>query len=160
MKKSAKRPVRYWLMKSEPDVYSIEDLKRDGKSPWTGVRNYQARNFMRDEMQVGDLVLFYHSNAEPPGVAGIAKIASAAYPDFTALDAASEYYDPKASTQNPIWMMVDVAFVKKFPRIVSLDELRAESVLSDMLVLRRGMRLSVQPVIDAHALHIMTLSAR
>ncbi len=141
---------RHWLMKSEPDVYSIDDLKRDGKTPWTGVRNYQARNFMRDDMRIGDLVLFYHSNAEPPGVAGIGRVACAAYPDFTARDRTSEYFDPKATDEHPVWMLVDVAFVKKFPRLVSLGDLRDDPALKTLLVLRRGMRLSIQPVEPAH----------
>ena len=159
MKKPDAQKIRYWLMKSEPDVYSIDDLQRDGKTPWTGVRNYQARNFMRDEMRVGDLVLFYHSNAEPPGVAGLGRVCSAAYPDFTARDHKSEYFDPKASDENPIWMLVEVAFVRKFKQVISLDELRADPRLRDMLVLKRGMRLSVQPVDAAHAARILDLSA-
>ncbi len=142
--KSEKR--RCWLMKSEPDVYSIDDLARDGTTPWTGVRNYQARNFMRDAMRVGDEVLFYHSNAVPPGVAGIARVCREAYPDPTARDPASEYYDPRASAEKPVWMMVDVAFVEKFPALVSLEALRAEPALSGLLVIKKGMRLSVQPV--------------
>jgi len=150
MKKSPERTVRYWLMKSEPDVYSIDDLKRDGSSPWTGVRNYQARNFMRDEMRVGDLVLFYHSNAEPPGVAGVARVVREAHPDPTARDAKSEYYDPKATEQNPIWMMVDVGHVRTFNKLVSLDTLRTTPALREMLVLKKGMRLSVQPVDPGH----------
>jgi predicted RNA-binding protein with PUA-like domain len=145
-------------MKSEPDVYSIDDLKRDGQTPWTGVRNYQARNFMRDEMRVGDLVLFYHSNAEPPGVAGIGRVACPAYPDFTARDPKSEYYDPKATEANPIWMMVEVAFVEKFARVVSLDALRREPALGGMLVLKKGQRLSVQPVDAAHFRAVIALT--
>lgn len=145
-------------MKSEPDVYSIDDLKRDGSTPWTGVRNYQARNFMRDGMRAGDLVLFYHSNAEPPGVAGIGRVAREAYPDFTAREPKSEYYDPKATGENPVWMMVDVAFVEKFPRVVSLDELRGEPALKEMLVLKKGQRLSVQPVDPAHYHKVLALA--
>ncbi len=141
---------RYWLMKSEPDVYSIDDLARDRSTPWTGVRNYQARNYMRDDMRVGDQVLFYHSNAEPPGIAGIARVVRAAHPDSSALDPTSPYHDPKATKDNPIWLHVDVGFEKKFHRVVSLDELRAEPALAGMLVLKRGMRLSVQPVDPVH----------
>ncbi len=137
---------RYWLMKSEPDVYSIDDLQRDGVTSWEGVRNYQARNIMRDEMQLGDLVLFYHSNAKPPGVAGIGRICKAAHPDLTAQDKASPYYDAKASEENPIWMLVDVEFIAKFPEFVSLDKLKQDDQLAGMLVCKRGMRLSVQPV--------------
>jgi predicted RNA-binding protein with PUA-like domain len=156
----SKSPARYWLMKSEPDVYSIDDLKRDGKTPWTGVRNYQARNFMRDEMRVGELVLFYHSNAEPPGVAGIGQVACKAYPDFMARDPKSEYFDPKATDENPIWMMVEVKFVKKFDQVISLEQLKREEALKDMLVLKRGMRLSVQPVTAGHFNHIVAMAGR
>jgi len=159
MSKSSKSPIkpRYWLMKSEPEVYSIEHLARDRKTPWTGVRNYQARNFMRDEMRVGDLVLFYHSNAEPSGVAGVARVVREAYPDPTARDPGSEYFDAKATDQNPIWMMVEVGYVRTFEQLVTLDALRGEPVLRDMLVLKRGMRLSVQPVSVAHFEHICKL---
>ncbi len=151
-------PVRrYWLMKSEPDVFSIDDLESQGRTSWDGVRNYQARNFMRDEMQVGDLVLFYHSNAKPPGVAGLARVCTRAHPDVSAQDPRSEYHDPKASPDNPIWMMVDVAFVAKFPAFVSLDRLKQEQILADMLVLRRGMRLSVQPVERDHFERVVEL---
>ena len=155
--KQSAQGKQYWLMKSEPDVYSIDDLARDKTSPWTGVRNYQARNFMRDAMQVGDLVLFYHSNAEPSGVAGVAKVVRRAYPDFTAQDRKSEYFDPKAKPADPIWMMVDVGFVEKFVRIVSLDILRQEPALAGMLVLKRGMRLSVQPVQEKDFLKVCEL---
>jgi predicted RNA-binding protein with PUA-like domain len=143
-------PRQYWLMKSEPDVFSIADLQAKGTSCWDGVRNYQARNYMRDQMRVGDLVLFYHSNANPSGVAGLARVCSAAYPDHTALDPKSDYHDPKASRENPIWMMVDVEFISTFRRFVSLDELKAEKALADMLVLRPGQRLSIQPVEARH----------
>ena len=137
-------------MKTEPDVYSIDDLKRDGVTSWTGVRNYQARNFMRDDMKVGDRVLFYHSNAEPPGIAGIAEVCREAHPDTSALDPNGPYYDAKSSVNNPIWMMVDVRFVRKFKRLLCLNELKAENKLDGMLVSKRGMRLSVQPVAPAH----------
>lgn len=137
-------------MKSEPSVYSIDHLKKDRKTCWEGVRNFQARNFMRDEMKLNDLVLFYHSNAEPPGVAGIAKICREAYPDAAAWDAKSKYYDEKASPKNSIWMMVDVEFVEKFPRLISLEELKASPSLQGMFVLKKGMRLSVQPVSKEH----------
>jgi len=142
--------ARYWLMKSEPESYSIDDLKRDGKTHWDGVRNYQARNFMRDDMQVGDLVLFYHSNAEPPGVAGIAQVSKKAYPDFSAFDPKDKHYDPKSSKANPTWMMVDLEFVEKFLRLVSLQELRDHPKLGTLLVLKRAQRLSIQPVEKAH----------
>ncbi len=151
---------RYWLMKSEPEVYSIHDLARDGSTSWSGVRNYQARNYMRDDMKVGDLVLFYHSNAEPPGVAGIAKVLHPAHPDLSALDPQSPYYDPRATPENPIWLMVDVGYVSSCKRVLALDELRAEPFLADMLVLKRGMRLSVQPVDPAHFKRIETMAFR
>jgi predicted RNA-binding protein with PUA-like domain len=137
---------RYWLMKSEPDVFSIDDLRARQVEAWDGVRNYQARNMIRDEMRVGDSVLFYHSNASPPGVAGIARVARKAYPDHTALDPASKYFDPKSSPENPRWFMVDVAFVEKFPALVPLSVLQQTPGLEDMMVTRKGMRLSVQPV--------------
>ncbi|HET8656085.1 MAG TPA: EVE domain-containing protein [Longimicrobiaceae bacterium] len=136
---------RYWLMKTEPGAYSIDDLARDGRTSWEGVRNYQARNFMRDEMQVGDGVLFYHSNAEPPGVAGLARVARTGYPDPTARDPQSHYFDPKASAEDPRWFMVDIEFVERFPELVPLSALRDEPSLAQM-PLNRKSRLSVQPV--------------
>ncbi len=137
---------RYWLMKTEPDELSISDLKERGTEPWNGVRNYTARNHMRDLMSVGDEVLFYHSSVVPPGVAGLATIARAAYPDPTALDPKSDYHDPKATPAKNPWVMVDVKFKKAFRRLVPLDELRRTPGLEGMLVIRQGMRLSVQPV--------------
>lgn len=139
---------RYWLMKTEPDVYSIDDLERDGTTFWDGVRNYQARNFMRDEMRPGDGVLFYHSNADPPGVAGLAEVVRPGYPDPTARDPASDYYDPKATDADPRWYMVDIRFVEKFPALVPLAVLRDTPGLEAMLVNRKS-RLSVQPVTPA-----------
>jgi predicted RNA-binding protein with PUA-like domain len=136
---------RYWLMKSEEDVYSIRDLEKDGVTCWEGVRNYEARNLMRDQMRVGDSVLFYHSNANPPGVAGIARIAKRAYPDHFAFDKKNPYFDPKSDPENPRWFMVDVEFVEAFSGIVSLNELRAEEALAEMALFKRP-RLSVQPV--------------
>ncbi len=136
---------KYWLMKSEPDVYSIDDLKRDGSTHWDGVRNYQARNFMRDEMKKGDEVLFYHSNANPPGVAGVAKIVKEGYPDHTAFDPKDPHHDPKSNQANPRWYMVDVEFVEKFGRLVPLATLGETAGLEDMVVNKRS-RLSVQPV--------------
>lgn len=137
-------------MKSEPHVYSIDDLKRDGKTSWEGVRNYQARNFMRDQMKVGDLVLFYHSNAEPPGVAGVAKVCKSAYPDAAAWDPKSKYYDEKSSPKNPIWIRVDIEFVEKFSHFISLEELKENKNLKGMMVIQKGTRLSVQPVSKEH----------
>ncbi len=138
--------MRYWLMKSEPDVFSIQDLERKGREPWDGVRNYQARNFMRDDMRPGDGVLFYHSNAKPPGVAGLARVCSEAYPDPTAWDPKSPYYDPRSTPERPVWVMVDVEHVRTFPRLITREELAAAPALASMMVLRRGMRLSIQPV--------------
>lgn len=137
---------KYWLMKSEPDVFSIDHLKKDGSTLWTGVRNYQARNFMMKDMQLGDLVLFYHSNAEPSGVAGLAEVSKLAEPDPSQFDKKSEYFDPKASKEKPTWFCVQVKFVSKFKHFISLDELRSQKSLSEMLVLKKGQRLSIQPV--------------
>ena len=132
-------------MKSEPDVYSVEDLERDGQTHWDGVRNYQARNFMRDHMQVGDHVLYYHSNVKPPGVAGTARVVRGAYPDHTSWDSNSKYFDPKSSPEAPRWFMVDIAFDERFQHIVTLDRIKQESALQEMVLVKRG-RLSVQPV--------------
>lgn len=142
--------MSYWLMKSEPDVYGIETLKKDKTTWWEGVRNYQARNFMMKDMKEGDLVLFYHSNAEPSGVAGLAKVSRAAEPDKSQFDKKSEYFDPKATKEKPNWFCVQVEYVGQFPEIISLDDLRAEKSLTDMLVLKKGQRLSVQPVDKKH----------
>jgi predicted RNA-binding protein with PUA-like domain len=139
-------PKRHWLMKVEPEVYTIADLERDGHTGWEGVRNYKARNFLRDEIQVGDGVLFYASNADPSGVTGIAEVTKAGYPDPLQFRSGHEYHDPKASPEKPIWYSVDIKFVERFPAIVSLADLRANPALRAMWVLKRGMRLSVQPV--------------
>lgn len=152
----AKRERKYWLMKSEPHVYSIDDLKRDKNEIWEGVRNYQARNFMRD-MAVGDLALFYHSNAKPPGVAGICKISKEAYPDPTQFDKKSDYFDPKSSKDDPRWSLVEVAFVEAFSELIPLDALKAEKKLDGMLVTKRG-RLSVQPVDKVHFAHVLEMA--
>ncbi len=138
--------MRYWLMKSEPEVFSIDDLAKKKTSLWDGVRNYQARNFMTQEMKPGDPVLFYHSNAEPPGVAGLATVAGPALPDPQQFDKKSEYFDPKATKENPRWHCVTVGFVEKFPRVVALEELKAAPALKDMMVIKKGQRLSIQPV--------------
>jgi len=141
--------MAHWLMKSEPHAYSWEQLVEDGSTHWDGVRNYQARNIMRDDMSVGDLVLFYHSNCKPPHVAGVARVRKEAYPDFTAQDPSSKYFDPKASPDNPRWMMVDIEAVSEL-NPVALAELRANPLLEGMPLLRRGQRLSVQPVSESH----------
>ncbi|MFW5830343.1 MAG: EVE domain-containing protein [Planctomycetota bacterium] len=141
--------MQYWLMKSEPAVFAIQDLERVGSEPWDGVRNYQARNFMRDQMRVGDRVLFYHSNANPSGVAGLARVASESYPDPTSWDASSPYYDPKSSPGQPRWFLVDVAFERTFPTVLPLATLRSLPDLADMPLLKRS-RLSIQPVTPEH----------
>ncbi len=141
---------RYWLMKSEPEDFSIDDLQRVGTEPWTGVRNYQARNFMR-QMQPGDGVLFYHSSTDVPGIYGIAEVASAAYPDPTQFQKKSKYYDEKSTTAEPRWDLVDVRFVRKLARGIPLDEIRthADALGEDFALIRRGTRLSVMPVTAA-----------
>jgi predicted RNA-binding protein with PUA-like domain len=136
--------MNYWLIKSEPETYSIDDLKRDGRTLWEGVRNFRARNYMK-EMNEGDLVLFYHSSAEPPGVAGIAKVVREAYPDPTQFDSRSDYHDPKSTDADPRWWLVDVGFVEKLGRLVPLPEIKAEPALEDMVLVNNS-RLSVQPV--------------
>jgi predicted RNA-binding protein with PUA-like domain len=144
---AGKNMKHYWLMKSEPSEVSIDDaLKARGQTvAWVGVRNYQARNFMRDAMQVGDGVLFYHSSCAEPGIAGLAEVVSTAYPDDTQFDTKSKYYDSKATQENPRWMMVDVRALEK-TRLLSLPELRAQEKLAEMLILKRGNRLSITPV--------------
>ncbi|MGE3840145.1 MAG: EVE domain-containing protein [Vicinamibacterales bacterium] len=139
-------PRRYWLMKCEPAAYTIEDLERDGRTSWEGVRNYQARNFIRDDMRVGDGVLFYASNADPSGVTGLATIAREGYADHTAWTKGHKYYDADSSQDQPAWYMVDVAFVERFANIVSLEQLKHTKGLEEMKVIQRGSRLSVQPV--------------
>ncbi len=150
--------MQYWLVKSEPSSYSIDDLKVDKRTAWTGVRNYQARNFMRDEMRVGDQVLFYHSNADPAGVAGIAKVVSTPYPDPTAFDKKSDYYDEKSKKENPRWLLVDIGFVKKFKEVIPLSDLRKEKMLSRMRLLEPGQRLSVMPVTKEEFEHIISMT--
>lgn len=139
--------MQYWLMKSEPDVFSIDDLaaRPAQTEPWDGVRNYQARNFMR-QMRVGDLVLFYHSNARPPGIAGVARISGAARPDPTQFDPQSKYFDAKSTVDKPRWDVVEVTFVRKFAELIALDTLKHTPALLDMAVVRKGSRLSVMPV--------------
>ncbi len=142
-------PKRYWLMKSEPEVYSIDDLAGDGETGWEGVRNYKARNLLRDEIQVGDGVLFYHSNADPPGVAGLAEVVRAGYPDPFQFRKGHKYHDPKATDDKPIWYSVDIRFVERLSRFVPLGELRETTGLEKMMVVKKGARLSVQPVTES-----------
>jgi predicted RNA-binding protein with PUA-like domain len=148
---------QYWLMKSEPDAFSIDDLKKKGREAWDGVRNYQARNFMRDGMRVGDKVFFYHSNCDEPGIVGIAEVATDAYPDPSQFDPKSKYFDAASSRDNPRWMLVDVKFVKKLKRTITLKELQAEPALAEMALVRKGNRLSVMPVGAADWRHILTM---
>lgn len=138
--------MNYWLMKSEPSVFSIDDLKRRRTEPWDGVRNYQARNMLRDDMNKGDLAFFYHSGCEVPGIAGIMEIASAGYPDPTALDPASRYFDPKSSPDNPRWYLVDVKYRRKLKRVIPLEQLRRQRPLTRMKLLQKGNRLSIMPL--------------
>ena len=140
--------MNYWLMKSEPGCFNMDDLKKRPKQtePWDGVRNYQVRNMMRDEMKIGDKAFFYYSNANPSGIAGIMEVVSKAYPDQSAFDPNKKHYDPKSDPDKPTWLLVDVKFVKKFKRIIPLQELRAEPLLEEMWILRPGSRLSVTPV--------------
>ncbi|HEY5610987.1 MAG TPA: EVE domain-containing protein [Thermoanaerobaculia bacterium] len=139
-------PKRYWLMKCEPAAYTIDDLERDQVTSWEGVRNYQARNFMRDQMKVGDDVLFYASNAEPSGVTGLAEVAREGYPDVFAFKKGHKYFDPESDPSKPAWYAVDIRFVEKFPTLVPLDVLKKTRGLEKMMVVQRGSRLSVQPV--------------
>ena len=150
---------RYWRMKSEPDAFSIDDLQRVGVEPWNGVRNYQARNFMRDGMRVGDGILFYHSNTKVPGIVGTATVASPAYPDDTQFDPRSHYHDPKATREEPRWFLVDVAFERKLSRTIALDEIKshADSLGDEFALIRRGNRLSVFPVSAAQYKFLLSL---
>ena len=145
----------YWLMKSEPESYGIDHLKADKKTPWTGVRNFQARNYMQ-EMQVGDLVLFYHSSCKVPGVYGVAKIASLPYPDPSQFEKDGHYYEPRASIDKPVWYLVDIAFVKKLPEPITLPQIHSNPKLSKMLILQPGSRLSVTPVSEEHYREILS----
>jgi predicted RNA-binding protein with PUA-like domain len=138
--------VNYWLMKSEPDVYPYEQLVEDGSTHWDGVRNYQARNMMRDQMKLGDLVLFYHSNFKPPHIAGVARVSREGYPDHTSWDAASKYHDPKSTPDAPRWFMVDLEPVSPLKTTVPLQSVRDNPACENMLLIRRGQRLSIQPV--------------
>jgi len=150
--------MNYWLMKSEPDVFSFADLKSrpHQKEPWNGVRNYQARNFMRDEMQVGDLILFYHSSCEIPGIAGLAKVASQSYPDSTQFDKKSEYFDPKATQEKPRWFLIDVQFHQDIKAFIPLEELKKKPELQKMKLLQKGNRLSILPVTKEEFINCLT----
>ena len=150
---------RFWLLKCEPDVYSIADLARDGRTGWDGVRNHQVRNFMRDEMRPGDLGIFYHSNATPPGAAGVVEILRTGLADPSQFDPKSDYHDPKSSPAAPTWLMCEVGFREAFPEVVPLERLRAEPALAEMLILRRGNRLSVTPLTEGEFRAIRGLGA-
>jgi predicted RNA-binding protein with PUA-like domain len=149
--------MKHWLMKSELDVYPYEKLVEDGQTHWDGVRNYQARNMMRDDMKVGDLILFYHSNTKPPHVAGVARVVREGYPDFTSWDETSKYCDEKSTPENPRWFMVDIEPVRPLT-MVSLDAMKANPSLEGMPLLRRGQRLSVQPVDEAHFNEVLSMA--
>jgi predicted RNA-binding protein with PUA-like domain len=149
--------MAYWLIKSEPDAYSIDDLERDGCEMWDGIRNYQARNTMRDDMKIGDEVFFYHSSCKEPGVVGIARVASAPYPDPTQFDKKAKYFDPKSDKDDPRWWLVDVEFVRKTKRNVTLSEIKAQRSLDDMILTRKGNRLSIMPVSKKHWTKILSL---
>lgn len=144
-------------MKSEPDTYSIDDLERDGREPWDGIRNYQARNMMRDDMKIGDEAFFYHSNCKEPGIVGIMKVASAPYPDPTQFDRKSKYYDPKSSEDDPRWCLVDVEFVRKLDRTITLSEIREAPGLDGLILTRKGNRLSVMPIENKHWNKLLSL---
>ncbi len=154
------RAKHYWLMKSEPDVYSIEDLEKDGRTHWDGVRNYQARNTMRDDMKKGDGVLFYHSRVPPMGVSGVARVVREGYADPSQFDKKSKYHDEKATKDAPRWFCVDIAFEKQLARVVTLAEMKGEKALAKMMVTQRGARLSVQPVTAAEFKKVVSLARR
>ena len=152
--------TNYWLIKSEPSCFSIDDLRNSPEhtSPWDGVRNYQARNFMRDKMKIGDQMFFYHSNCNPPGIVGIAEVVSDAYPDYTAFDPLSEHPDASSTPDNPRWFMVDVRFKEKFKSIISLETLKQYPALENMALVRKGNRLSVMPVTENEWAFILSLT--
>lgn len=150
----------HWLIKSEPDVFSIRDLEKVEQEPWSGVRNYQARNYMWRDMKIGELALFYHSNAKPPGISGVAKVASCPYPDPTQFDKKSEYYDPKASEEKPRWYLVDFEHVTTFQELIPLDQLKADKILCEMTVCQRGSRLSITPVEKIHFTRVLKLAGK
>jgi predicted RNA-binding protein with PUA-like domain len=152
--------VNYWLIKSEPDAFSIDDLEAapNGTEHWDGIRNYQARNFMRDDMKIGDRAFFYHSNCKPPGIVGICEVVSEPYPDHTAFDPNSTYFDAKSSPDNPRWIMVDMKFLRRTKRLISLEEIKRHADrLEDFALIRRGNRLSIMPVSKEHWDYILSL---
>jgi len=149
--------MAYWLMKSEPDVYSIDHMQKDSREMWDSIRNYQARNMMRDDMEIGDEIFFYHSNCKEPGIVGITRVASEPYPDPIQFDKTSNYFDPKSTQENPRWILVDVEFVKKLSRNITLAEIKAEKSLEDMILTRKGNRLSIMPVEKKHWDKILSL---
>ncbi|TKA88782.1 EVE domain-containing protein [Guyparkeria sp. SB14A] len=149
--------MAYWLMKSEPDAFSIDDLERVGTEPWDGIRNYQVRNMIRDEMKPGDRAFFYHSNTKVPGIVGIMDIVSEARPDPTAFDPDEKYYDPKSDPDKPRWLLVDVKYVRHTQRLIPLPELKADPALEEMPLVRRGNRLSIMPVTEDQWEHILSL---
>jgi predicted RNA-binding protein with PUA-like domain len=149
---------RCWLMKSEPDVYSIDDLAKDGVTGWEGVRNYQARNSMRDDMKAGDLVLFYHSNADPPGIAGLARVHGVPIADPSQFDKKSEYFDAASKKDDPRWIMAQVEFVERFSNVLPLETLKADKALVGMPLLQKGQRLSVQPVTASQCARVLALA--
>ena len=152
--------MNYWLMKSEEDEYSIDNLKHDEKVAWFGVRNYQARNYMRDGMKIDDLIFFYHSNGNPSGIVGVGKVTSLPYPDKTQFDTKSAYYYPRATKEKPVWMLVDIRYVKKYSQLLSIDEMRSYKPLSKMILLQKGSRLSVTPVTKKEFEYIDTLLSK
>lgn len=152
--------MKYWLFKSEGSCYSIEDLKKDKKTPWTGVRNFQARNFMMKEMSVGDTVFFYHSNGtkdQPTGIYGLATVSSKPHPDETQFDTADQHYDPKSKKENPVWWCVDIAFTQKCTEPIALSYIKIDPNLTGILVAQVGSRLSIQPVSENHAQYLLEL---
>lgn len=149
--------MKYWLMKSEPYAYSIDDLKNEGVTMWDGIRNYEARNFMRDQMKPGDRALFYHSNVKPPCIVGEMEVCSAPYPDPYQFDPDSKYFDEKSSESDPRWILVDLKFVQKFPRSISRDELKEDALLKDMMLFKRN-RLSITPVTEEEYARVLELA--
>ncbi|EKR63641.1 EVE domain protein [Leptospira weilii str. 2006001853] len=152
--------MNHWLFKTEPDVFSIDDLYNASShiAPWEGVRNYQARNFLRDSIQKGDLVLFYHSRAKPLSIVGIAEVVKPGYPDHFAFDPSHKYFDPKSKPENPTWYMVDIKFKKKFPKPVTVEEMKTQKALKNMVLLQKGSRLSIQPVSPAEFQFVLGLA--